>query len=422
MTVPLSFVHRLSAVVALSLVLGSCAGPQVREQADVIAQQIQKARASGAERCAPRELAVAETNHDFALTELDQGNAGRADAHVQVASVAVQKALVDSKDCAPTKVIIKEAKVAVRVERTDNDGDGIPNASDACPEEPGPAENNGCPVRDRDGDGIPDDIDMCPEMPEDFDGFEDDDGCPDLDNDKDGLVDTQDRCPNEPGPLSNYGCPVLDRDGDGIPDDVDRCPDAPEDLDGFEDADGCPDPDNDQDGVLDVDDACPLVPGIPELKGCPPTDRDRDGVPDHIDLCPDEEGVIEEQGCPRKLSLVVLRKEKIEIKEQVHFATGKHQILRDSFELLNQVAQVLRDHPRIKLRIEGHTDSQGNDDFNMKLSQRRADAVREYLVRAGISDERMVSVGFGETAPIASNSSERGRALNRRVEFNITER
>jgi outer membrane protein OmpA-like peptidoglycan-associated protein len=117
-----------------------------------------------------------------------------------------------------------------------------------------------------------------------------------------------------------------------------------------------------------------------------------------------------------------LKKEKIEIKEQVHFATNKHEILSDSFPLMDQVAQVLRDYPKIQVRIEGHTDSVADDDFNMKLSQRRADACREYLMKAGITAERLTAVGFGETMPIASNTTEKGRSANRRVEFNIVER
>jgi outer membrane protein OmpA-like peptidoglycan-associated protein len=236
------------------------------------------------------------------------------------------------------------------------------------------------------------------------------------------VPDKDDLCPVDPGPAANHGCPIADRDGDGIPDDIDKCPDEPEDYDGWSDEDGCPDPDNDGDGILDKDDACPNEPGIPEMHGCPPADRDGDGVPDHIDKCPDEPGPIDNQGCPKKYSLVVLRKEKIEIKQQVHFDTNKWVILKDSFEMLNQVASVLKDYPKIRIRIEGHTDSVADDDFNLKLSQKRADAVREFLVNAGIGADRLTAVGYGETMPIASNKTAKGRAANRRVEFNITEK
>ena len=446
---------RTIAVLAAAGLIASCAGQQVRGQAEVLKQQIDKARASGAKRCAPRELAVAEANLIFADTELEYGNAGRAEEHVATAAAAILKALEDSKDCGPTKVLIKKPAVVVKVEKKDTDGDGLYDPDDRCPlehedkdafqdedgcpdldndqdgltddldrcaNEAGPAGNDGCPVYDTDFDGIPDDTDRCPRDPEDKDAFEDEDGCPELDNDKDGLVDAQDKCPNEPGPATNQGCPVLDKDGDGIRDEQDRCPQDPEDKDAFEDEDGCPEPDNDKDEILDKDDKCPVEPGIPELQGCAPKDRDGDNVPDHFDQCPDDPGVLEEQGCPRKYTLVVLKKEKIEISEQVHFDTNKSKILKDSFALLDQVAQVLKDNPKLKVRIEGHTDSKADDNLNLKLSQSRADAVREYLVKKGaIAGARLVAKGYGETMPIASNVSEKGRAANRRVEFNIVE-
>ncbi len=408
------------------VVLVACAGPQVREQTDVLRKQLDKARASGAKRCAPRDLAIAEANFDFALAELSHGNAGRAEQHVELANAAVLKAIDDSKECGPTKVLIKKPTLVVKVEKRDSDKDGLADPDDKCPNDPEDVDQfedeDGCPDKDNDNDLIDDPYDKCPNNAEDLDAFEDDDGCPDLDNDRDTVQDINDSCPNDAGPVANNGCPILDQDGDGIVDTADRCPKDPEDKDGFEDEDGCPDPDNDQDEVPDTKDSCPNEPGIPELAGCPPRDRDEDNVPDHLDRCPDEPGVIEEQGCPRKYTLVVLRNEKIEIREQVHFALNKFQILKDSFPLLNQVAQVLKDNPKIKLRIEGHTDSLAADNFNLKLSQSRADAVRTYLVQAGVASGRVVAKGYGETKPISSNATEKGRAANRRVEFNITER
>jgi len=446
---------RTCSLAAAAALLSACHGPEVRQQADVVRRELEKARQAGALRCAPVDLAVAEANHAFAETELTQGNSARAQEHVVVAAAAAQRAIDGSKGCGPTNVVIAAPKPTINVELKDSDGDGILDKDDKCPSDPedkdgfqdedgcpdpdndhdgvldytdrcpntpGPAANQGCPVLDSDGDGIPDEIDRCPNEPEDKDGFEDEDGCPDGDNDKDGVPDRDDLCPVDAGPAPNHGCPILDRDNDGIPDEIDKCPDEPEDFDGWQDEDGCPDPDNDGDGIPDKEDACPNEPGIPETRGCPPGDRDGDGIPDHLDRCPDEPGVIEEQGCPRKYSLVVLRKEKIEIKQQVHFATNKWVILSDSFEMLNQVAAVLGDYPRLKIRIEGHTDNVAGDDFNMKLSQKRADSVREYLIKQGTSGERMVSVGYGKTMPIASNRTEKGRAVNRRVEFNITEK
>ena len=114
-----------------------------------------------------------------------------------------------------------------------------------------------------------------------------------------------------------------------------------------------------------------------------------------------------------------MKKERIEIKQQVHFATAKYRVLPDSFPLLNQVVQVLGDFPKMRVSIEGHTDSVGGEAQNMRLSQRRAEAVRDYLVAKGISPERLEAVGYGLTKPIASNKTEKGRAQNRRTEFRI---
>lgn len=164
----------------------------------------------------------------------------------------------------------------------DRDGDGIPDALDACPSDPedfdGFEDHDGCPDKDNDGDGILDGADRCPNEPEDLDGFEDEDGCPDPDNDGDGIPDELDACPDQPetvnGLQDHDGCPdVSDRDKDGIPDDRDECPDEPEDTDGFQDEDGCPDPDNDGDGIPDVQDECFDEPetynGYQDEDGCP---------------------------------------------------------------------------------------------------------------------------------------------------------
>ena len=268
----------------------------------------------------------------------------------------------------------------------DRDGDGIPDAEDACPTEPGTKETQGCPIaKDSDGDGIPDDIDRCPLDPEDKDGFQDEDGCPDADNDGDGIVDKADACPNEAGPIENRGCPVVDKDGDGVPDPEDSCPD---------------------------------VKGEKENAGCPDTDRDGDLIVDRLDKCPDKFGGPPD-GCPRFYSLLEVKKERIEIKQQVHFASAKYRVLPDSFELLNQVAQVLADYPKMKVSIEGHTDNVGPEAGNMRLSQRRAEAVRDYLVAKGVSPGRLDASGYGPTKPLASNKTTKGKALNRRTEFRI---
>jgi outer membrane protein OmpA-like peptidoglycan-associated protein len=209
------------------------------------------------------------------------------------------------------------------------------------------------------------------------------------DTDGDGVPDIDDLCPDVPGPKENRGCPLnTDRDGDGVPDTIDRCPD---------------------------------VAGPKENQGCPWPDRDGDGVLDKDDKCPDDPGPKENQGCPRKQSLIVVRKDRIELKQQVHFATSKSRILPDSFELLRQVAQAMKDAPHVQMRIEGHTDNVGKLEENMALSQQRADTVRDYLLKQGVEPPQIIAEGYGPTRPIASNLTKAGKAANRRVEFRTVE-
>ncbi|WNG55016.1 OmpA family protein [Archangium gephyra] len=256
---------------------------------------------------------------------------------------------------------------------------------------------------DSDADGVTDDKDQCAQGPEDMDGFQDDDGCADPDNDQDGIPDTNDKCPNEPETVNGFqdedGCPdkePVDSDKDGLMDDQDKCPTQPEDKDGFQDEDGCPDPDNDKDGVPDWEDQCPLQPET--INGV----KDEDG-------CPDE-----------GKSKVRLEAKRIVILDKVYFATNKDVILPKSFDLLNQVASVLRANPQIELlRVEGHTDNQGKPAKNQNLSERRAANVRAFLIKEGVAAERLESVGYGQTKPVDTNKTAAGRENNRRVEFNI---
>lgn len=253
---------------------------------------------------------------------------------------------------------------------------------------------------DYDGDGFYGSVDKCPDENEDYDGFEDHDGCFDPDNDGDGVPDKVDRCPGTPPdtPVRTDGCVDDDLDGDGIPNSKDECPEDPEDLDGFEDGDGCPDPDNDQ-----------------------------DGIPDAVDQCPDEaetlNGFKDEDGCPDNPSeKVTITNDKLVIADKVHFETAKATIRKDSHTILDEVAKVLTQNPQIKLlRVEGHTDDRGSESYNQKLSQRRADSVRKYLVRRGVSADRLVASGYGESQPIADNETPEGRSDNRRVAFTILE-
>jgi len=253
---------------------------------------------------------------------------------------------------------------------------------------------------DTDGDGIPDSVDQCPNEPEDKDGFEDDDGCPDPDNDQDGVPDRKDRCPNEPEDRDGFqdddGCPESDNDGDGIPDAQDKCPNDPEDRDGFQDDDGCPDADNDGDGIPDLADKCPNEP------------ETINGVDDD-DGCPDTGGV-------------VVTGTKIELPEQVQFEAGKATLIARSEKLLDQIADRIKASPNVKrIRIEGHTDDQGPPKKNQALSQARAEAVRDYLIKRGIEAERLQAVGYGGVRPLDPRKTAGARAKNRRVEFIIVE-
>ncbi len=421
----------LGVACVVVLTVGCHSGPQIRASGDIIKTDIERARRSNALRCAPRELAAAEANLDFALGELDEGNSQRAYEHITEAEAMAKKAVALSRDCAPRQVVVKEQpQLIVKIEETDKDGDTVLDKDDQCPSLPGPVSNKGCPLeapKDRDGDGILDPSDKCIDQPEDVDGFQDEDGCPEPDNDNDGILDTADKCPNEAGPMQNMGCPILDKDGDGINDNKDKCPNEPEDKDGFEDEDGCPDLDNDADGVPDEKDKCPLDPedkdGFQDEDGCPDLDNDADGVPDDKDDCPLVPGSVDNKGCPRKYSLVQVTKDRIEIKKQIKFATGSAKIVgAESEKILDEVGLALKDNTQIKkVRVEGHTDSVGDDSKNLKLSQNRANSVVSALIKRGVDPARLDAVGFGETKPIASNSTSAGKAENRRTEFNIVE-
>ena len=267
-----------------------------------------------------------------------------------------------------------------------------------------------CPDSDLDRDGLKNGVDVCPTVG----GSAEAKGCPDAD--RDGIVDSADKCPAEKGPASLGGCP--DSDADLIADNVDECPREA----GPADRKGCPAKDRDADGVLDEVDACPDAAGPAERKGCPLIDTDADGVADEADNCPKVPGVPENQGCPKdKRQLVVITRDKIFIKEKVYFDTGKSRIQPRSFSLLDQVAQILVEHPDVKrVVVEGHTDSRGKVETNRKLSQDRADAVKVYLVKKGVEVQRLESKGYGPDRSVADNGTAEGREQNRRVEFVIS--
>ena len=233
---------------------------------------------------------------------------------------------------------------------------------------------------------------------------------PPADRDHDGILDSEDRCPDDPGLSAFRGCP--DRDNDGIADLDDKCPDEP----GLESFQGCPDTDGD--GIIDSKDKCPKQAGLAEYEGCPDTDGDK--IADPVDKCPQTPGVPEEMGCPAKPKEEVMKKFTGAIRG-IQFDTNKATIRKQSFPTLDEAVQVMAEYPHITLIIEGHTDDRGSDEKNMKLSQARADSVKQYFVMKGIATDRLTALGYGETKPVATNKTNAGRQDNRRIEFKLVQ-
>lgn len=204
---------------------------------------------------------------------------------------------------------------------------------------------------------------------------------------------------------------VQDRDKDGVTDDKDLCPDSA----GVVALNGCPD--RDGDGVADKDDKCPDVFGLAKYAGCPMTDSDGDGVADEEDKCPGKKGDSTNRGCPaikKELTTAVTGTAK-----KIYFASGKTYLLKQSFPGLNALAKVLKSDPSLRLIVEGHSDNIGTDERNAMFSGGRANAVKDYLVKKGISPDRIDAIGMGATHPIADNNTFDGRCKNRRVEMRI---
>lgn len=307
----------------------------------------------------------------------------------------------------------------------DSDGDGIPDYLDKCPftseKAYGLIDSVGCPI-DNDGDGVYDYEDECPNTPKEAFGLVDEKGC-ELDTDGDGVPDWRDDCPETPLEAKGYtderGC-LLDTDKDGVPDYLDECPNTPAEAIGLVDEKGC-ELDSDGDGVPDWRDLCPNTPaevaGLVDANGCE-LDTDGDGVPDWKDKCPTVVGPAINKGCPEvKREVRTLLQKAM---KGIAFDNGKASIKKSSYPLLDQIAQTFIDNPSFIIEVQGHTDNVGKAKLNKELSEKRANAVMNYLIGKGVPAERMTAKGYGDEMPIADNKTKAGREKNRRVEFNIT--
>ena len=382
-----------ACLVAMGATMGCADGTKLSAQQKQIAEQADQIH-DRAYRCAPRELALAEAHQEFGRLELSHGNGNRGEDHITWADENIK--IADNHSLHP---LCQDPKTQ------DRDRDGIIDMEDKCPDTPGKAEFAGCPDPDTDKDGVCD-----PWVSEK--GLTSDFACKGVDY-----------CPTKPGELAYSGCMNPDTDGDEICDPwveeagmadkfakfckkKDLCPD----VRGTEQYFGCPMPDSDNDTVCD--------PWVSE-KGL--LDQFVD-VCKAVDKCPFEKGVVEENGCPPPRKFIVVTESEIQLNEQFQFKTAKATLLPGSNELLDEIAAVLRENPSIEISIEGHTDSKGRAKSNLKLSKDRAKSVLEALAKRGIDKKRMHSAGYGQDRPIASNDTDEGRALNRRVEIHITKR
>lgn len=257
--------------------------------------------------------------------------------------------------------------------------------------------------KDTDNDGIYDKDDACPEVA----GPKELKGCPDTDGD--GILDKDDDCADVVGLVEFKGCP--DTDGDGIADKDDACADVA----GLKQFQGCPDTDGD--GIADKADKCPTVKGPKENAGCPFPDTDGDSVLDKDDKCPEVKGTVANNGCPE------ISEEQVNMlnayAKTILFNSAKSSFKQETFAVLQSITAILKQYPSAKFTIEGHTDGDGKDAANQKLSEERAGAVKGYLIENGIDASRLTSVGFGESKPIDSNKTAAGKANNRRVEVKL---
>ena len=258
---------------------------------------------------------------------------------------------------------------------------------------------------DTDGDGVYDKFDDCIDVP----GLVAFNGCPDSDGD--GIKDSEDACPNEAGLAIMNGCP--DSDGDGIADKDDACPNAK----GTKENKGCPD--SDGDGVVDKDDKCVSQAGPAANAGCPWPDTDGDSILDKDDKCPNEAGVASEGGCPEIISNEA-QMGMNSFAKAILFHTEKATFKAGVTKELDGMLAIMNKFPLSEFAVKGYTDTTGSVSGNLKLSDKRANAVKNYLVENGIDASRLTAKGYGQDSPIDTNDTRAGRTNNRRVEVKVT--
>jgi len=266
---------------------------------------------------------------------------------------------------------------------------------------------------DTDMDGVSDNKDKCPNTPTGV--AVDANGCP-VDTDGDGVADYIDECPTVAGLTSLKGCP--DADGDGVADKNDKCPDTPKGV--KVDAFGCP-LDSDKDGVHDGIDKCPDTPdGIDVDKNGCPVDTDGDGVADYLDKCPTVAGTAENKGCPVIEATEVILTTPDMLVEPVYFGYDKTNYMSGEKKKIDKLVKILKADDKLKVDLTGNADSKGTAEYNMVLTEKRIDSVVKTIQSSGIPENRISKEkALGETKPAATNDTPEGRALNRRVTFEV---
>jgi outer membrane protein OmpA-like peptidoglycan-associated protein len=272
------------------------------------------------------------------------------------------------------------------------------------------------PLADSDGDGVYDRSDRCAGTPRG--ALVDRRGCP-TDQDADGVPDGLDRCPNTPegAAVDPVGC-TSDTDADGVLDGFDRCPNTPRGA--LVQPDGCP-LDTDQDGVLDGLDRCPATPAGARVDpaGCP-LDEDGDGVPDGLDRCPGTRPgtAVDPEGCPAPAPEPA-------VLEQVFVVPGAAFPYRGftlgpaALPVLDSVLAVMRADPGATAEVLGYAHDRLVPADNTRLSQRRAETVREYILSGGIPASRVTAVGLGSSTLLVADTTDAARTANRRAEIRI---